>query len=47
LTIDGNGSDRVFKHTGAGTLALADVTVANGVISAANVWLVATVVSGN
>jgi len=34
LTIDGNGSDRVFKHTGAGTLALADVTVANGVVSA-------------
>jgi len=34
LTIDGNGSDRVFKHTGAGTFALEDVTVANGVISA-------------
>ncbi len=34
LTIDGNGSDRVFKHTGVGTLTLADVTVANGVINA-------------
>ena len=34
LTIDGNGSDRVFRHDGIGTLTLADVTVANGAVSA-------------
>jgi hypothetical protein len=34
LTIDGNQADRVFKHTGAGTLTLAGVTVAKGAVSA-------------
>ena len=34
LTIDGNQADRVFKHTGSGTLTLAGVTVAKGAISA-------------
>jgi len=30
LTIDGNQTDRVFKHDGAGTLTLSNLTVANG-----------------
>jgi hypothetical protein len=32
LTIDGNGSDRVFLHGGKGTLTLTDLTVANGTV---------------
>jgi hypothetical protein len=34
LTIDGNHVDRVFTHTGTGTLTLRDVRVANGTLSA-------------
>lgn len=30
LTIDANHTDRVFQHNGAGTLALYDLTIANG-----------------
>lgn len=30
LTIDGRDADRVFKHSGAGSLALSDLTVAHG-----------------
>ena len=34
LTIDGNQTDRVFKHSGAGTLTLTDLTIANGTYAA-------------
>lgn len=34
LTIDGAGADRVFKHFGAGTLAVNDLTVAHGTFAA-------------
>jgi len=30
LTIDGNHVDRVFKHTGTGTLSLSDLSIVNG-----------------
>ena len=33
LTVDGANADRVFVHTGTGTLAIADLTVANGHLS--------------
>ena len=31
ITIDGNGQDRVFRHTGGGTLRITGVTLTNGV----------------
>ncbi|HEX6833879.1 MAG TPA: choice-of-anchor Q domain-containing protein [Rudaea sp.] len=57
LTIDGNGTDRVFLHTGTGTLTLNDVTITHGTMSAdkayggciysvANVSLTGTTVTG-
>ena len=36
LTIDGNHVDRVFKHTGTGSLNLSDLSVVNGTFSGGN-----------
>ncbi len=33
LAIDGNHGDRVFKHTGTGTLSLDDLSIVNGTLS--------------
>ena len=38
LTIDGDGMDRVFSHTGIGTLTLNDVTIAHGTFAAAKAY---------
>ncbi len=36
LTIDGNAHSRIFKHTGAGMLAIYDLTIANGYYTSGN-----------
>lgn len=38
FTLDGNGADRVFVHTGAGALTLSDLTVAHGTLAAAKAY---------
>ena len=38
LTIDANGADRVFKHSGLGTLTLSAVTLAHGKVAAAKAY---------
>ena len=38
LTIDGNRSGRVFRHTGAGTLRLRRVSIANGYVTGTQVF---------